>query len=209
MEPEFLLETAEFADVLNDIGEQVSSEFSEDEVQMVFLNEGFFRLLGYERIGTDLRSEFTVPSGQVDYITSGYADTIRDTKTTVYEFKNPEERLNRHEEQLFGYMTDTGATFGVLTNGIRFELYQRTPTTPEKKLGFRITDAGEGEASILVSLLGYLSMQEQNIKPLAEKTAKEVVESIPESLHIGFSEAGVELFADHLARYLKQEFQKQ
>ncbi|MCD2201592.1 hypothetical protein LPA44_17150 [Halobacterium sp. KA-4] len=209
MEPEFLLETAEFADVLNDIGEQVSSEFSEDEVQMVFLNEGFFRLLGYERIGTDLRSEFSVPSGQVDYITSGYADTIRDTKSIVYEFKNPEERLNRHEEQLFGYMDDTGAAFGVLTNGIRFELYQRTPTAPEKKLDFRITDAGEEEASILVLLLGYWSIQEQNIKPLAEKTAKEVVESIPESAHIGFSEAGVELFADHLARYLKQEFQKQ
>lgn len=113
MEPEFLLETDDFTETLNTIGEIVSEDFSEDEVQMVFLNEGYFQLLGYERVGTDLRSEYAVPSGLVDYITTGRGDTIRDTKTVVYEFKRPDKRLTPHEEQLAGYMEDTGAKFGV------------------------------------------------------------------------------------------------
>ncbi|MFA9501323.1 type I restriction enzyme HsdR N-terminal domain-containing protein [Natrinema thermotolerans] len=208
-DPEFLLETSEFTDVLNDIGAIVSRDFSEDEVQMVFLNEGYFQLLGYERVGTDLRSEYAVPSGYVDYITSGKGNTIRDTKTVVYEFKGPERTLENHLDQLNGYIDDTGAKFGVLTNGLQLQLYQNDPTGPKKILDFELEAATETEASAIVLFLGYWSIQEQNIKPVAEKTAKEVVDSIPEDLHIDFSEAGVELFAEHLARYLKREFEKE
>lgn len=209
MEPEIMLETAEFAAVLNEIGANVSEDFTEDEVQMVFLNEGYFRLLGYERIGTDLRSEVSVPSGIVDYVTSGYADTVRDTKTVVYEFKNPDRTLQRHTDQLFGYMSDTGALFGVLTNGVRFRLYEQTPTDPELLFDVALESVGETEASAFILSLGYWSIQEQNIKPVAETAAREVVDSLPESLHLEFSESGVELFADHLARYLKREFRNQ
>lgn len=208
-EPEFLLETTEFTDVLHEIGEIVSRDFSEDEVQMVFLNEGYFQLLGYERVGTDLRSEYAVPSGFVDYVTSGKGNAIRDTKTVVYEFKGPERTLENHVDQLNGYIDDTGATFGVLTNGLRFQLYQNDPTGPKKILDFELDAATETEASTIVLFLGYWSIREQNIKPVAEKTAKEVVDSIPEDLHIDFSEAGVELFAEHLARYLKREFRNE
>lgn len=208
MEPEFLLETDKFTETLKSIGEIITEDFSEDEVQMVFLNEGYFQLLGYERVGTDLRSEYSVPSGFVDYVTAGRGDTIRDTKTVVYEFKQPEERLNSHEKQLADYMEDTGAKFGVLTNGLKFWLYQQTPTNPEKLLDFELESAEDMHASGIILSLGYWSIEEQNLKPVAEKTAKEVVDRIPENLHLQFSEAGVELFAEHLARYLQQEFQE-
>lgn len=205
-EPEFMLETTEFVEVLNDIGEIVSEDFAEDEVQMVFLNEGYFQLLGYERVGTDLRSEYAVPSGFVDYITSGHANTIGDTKTVVYEFKGPQKSLKDHKEQLSGYVDDTGSDFGVLTNGKELMLYENTPTGLEKRLDFHLRAATETEASTIIMTLGYWSIEEQNIKPIAEKTANELVDSLPEEFHIDFSEAGVEMFAEHLARYLKQEF---
>ncbi len=208
MQPEFLLETEEFAETLNSIGEIVSEDFSEDEVQMVFLNEGYFQQLGYERVGTDLRSEYSVPNGVVDYITTGHGDTIRDMKTVVYEFKRPDKRLNPHEEQLAGYMKDTGAKFGVLTNGLKFWLYQQTPTNPERMLEFELESVDGGLASVIILYLGFWSVEEQNIKPVAQKTANEVVDRIPDDLHLQFSEAGVELFAEHLAHYLQQEFKK-
>jgi len=204
-EPEFLLETSEFTKVLKNIGELVSADFAEDEVQMIFLNEGYFHLLGYERVGKDLRSEYKVPSGFVDYITAGHGDTIRDTKTVVYEFKSPQRSLNEHREQLSGYVDDTGAKFGVLTNGQEFQLYQNGPTGLKKQLEFKLQAATETEASVIIMCLGYWSIEEQNVKPIAQETAKEVIESIPENLHIDFSEAGVENFANHLARYMKQE----
>lgn len=212
-EPEFLLETSEFTDILTDIGEIVSEDFSEDEVQMVFLNEGYFQRLGYERIGTDLRSEYPVKGGFVDYVTSGHADTIRDTNTVVYEFKNPQKQpLERYTDQLEDYMDNTkgvGAEYGVLTNGQTLQQYQRSPTGVEKLLDFEMESATEGEASAIILSLGYWSIEEQNLRPVAEKTAAEVAESIPEELHIGFSEAGIELFANHLIRYLKREFREE
>ena len=206
MEPEEMREIAELEQVLNDIGEAVTDDLSEDEVQMVFLNEGYFRMLGYERVGTDLRSEVGLPNGRADYITSGNGTAIRDAKTVVYEFKQPERSVTGHEEQLFRYMDDAGATFGVLTNGVQFDLYQETPVDPEKKIGFALADAGESEASALLLCLGYWSIQERNIKPVAEKTAKMAAESLPAELHLDFSEAGIELFAEHFFRYLKEEF---
>ncbi|WP_080505199.1 type I restriction enzyme HsdR N-terminal domain-containing protein [Halorubrum aethiopicum] len=206
--PEFLLETAEFTKTLNEIGKVVSDDFSEDEVQMVFLNEGYFQQLGYE-VGTTLRSECEVPSGYVDYITSGYGGTYRDTNTVVYEFKSPQRSLNRHISQLKKYMNDTGAKFGVLTNGLRYQLFEDKPSTPKKIRDFSLESATDTEASGIILFLGYWSIKEQNIRPVAEKAASEVVTLIPEEVHLKFSEEGIELFADHLARYLKQEFQNE
>ena len=159
------------------------------------------------RVGTDLRSEYSVPSGFIDYVTSGHGDTIRHIRTVVYEFKRSKERLNPHEQQLADYMKDTDAMYGVLTNGLKFSLYRQTPTNPEKLLDFELVSAENGHASSIILSLGYWSIEEQNLKPVAEKTAKEVVSLIPEDLHIQFSEAGVESFAKHLKRYLQQEFQ--
>lgn len=200
-----MLETERFKTLLRDIGKKVSLDFSEDEVQMVFLNKGYFRELGYE-VGKDLRSEFSLQDGsRIDYITTGKGNTVHDSNSVVYEFKQPKKNLGRYEEQLFDYMTATGSTFGVLTNGVRFCLYQTKPTKPIKTFDFQLHSATETEASTIILYLGYWSIQEQNIKPVAEATAEKAVEVIPEELHLDFSEAGIELFAKYLARYLSEE----
>lgn len=206
MEPEFFLETEQFAATLRSIGTQVTPELSEDETQMVFLNEGFFRQLGYDDIGSTLRSEYSVPSGRIDYVTTGHGQSIRDTKTVVYEFKKPSRRLEPHADQLFDYMADTGALFGVLTNGTRFRLYERAQPAPTERLDFPLEAASETEATTIVLCLGYWSVQEQNLKPVAERVAAEVASAVPENLHLEFSEAGLERFAEHFIDYLEREF---
>jgi hypothetical protein len=55
------------AQILNEIGSRVNREHSEREVELMFLNQGFFRSLGFENVGKNLRSEYSLPSQkQVD-----------------------------------------------------------------------------------------------------------------------------------------------
>jgi len=52
------------------ISSRVSDDMSEQDVENSFLNEDFFRILGYEGAGIDLRSEFTLPDDRrPDYVT--------------------------------------------------------------------------------------------------------------------------------------------
>lgn len=206
MEPEFFLETEEFAATLRSIGAQATSDLSEDETQLVFLNEGFFRQLGYDDIGSTLRSEYSIPSGRVDYVTTGHGQSIRDTKTVVYEFKTPSKRLEPHTDQLFDYMADTGALFGVLTNGTRFRVYERAQPEPTERLAVPLASATETDASAIILCLGYWSIREQNLKPVAERVAAEVASAVPDELHLEFSDAGRERFAEYLVEYLEREF---
>lgn len=173
---------------------------------MIFLNEGFFNQLRYNEIGTNLQSERSTGSGIADYITIRPGDDIRDSQTVVYEFKKPKKALTNHEQQLFEYMSDTAARFGVLSNGIGFQLYRQTPTSPELIKKFPLRRATDSEASLLIHSLGYWGVTEEEIRPMAEMVVKKVADEIPPQMRMDFSEATIELFSKHLGRYLKKEF---
>lgn len=205
------IEHEKLASLLNSIGDRVEDDHSEREIELMFLNQGFFRLLGYKDVGTTLRSEYTLPSGKkADFITSGKKDEIRDSQTVVYEFKSPGRKLTRHEEQLFGYMTEISAKYGVLTNGHRLRLYRNTPTGPEHlpQANLTLGKVTEGDASILIMPLGYLSIEERNIRAVAEHAAEEVVETIPPSLQLDYSEPQLDVFAEHFADYLRDKYRE-
>jgi hypothetical protein len=206
-----IVENDEFTKCLNSIGEQVEDEHSEREIELMFLNQGFFQILGYEDVGNTLRSEYTLPEGgKVDFVTSGESDQIRDSQTVIYEFKAPDRRLNRHKEQLFGYMDEIHAEYGVLTNGRHLSLYSKSPTGPklEDICPVELESATETEASVLIIPLGYLSIEERNIRSVAEYAAEEVVETIPPSLHLDYSEPQREVFANHFSEYLGEKYQE-
>ncbi|ELY96195.1 type i restriction-modification system methyltransferase subunit [Natrialba hulunbeirensis JCM 10989] len=208
---EEFVEHEKLASLLNSIGNQVEDDHSEREVELMFLNQGFFRLLGYEDVGTTLRSEYTLPSGKkADFITSGQKDEIRDSQTVVYEFKSPGRKLTRHEDQLFGYMTEISAEYGVLTNGQQLRLYQNTPTGPRlfPQAELILETVTEGEASMLIMPLGYLSIEERNIRTVAEHAAEEVVETISPNLQLDYSEPQLDVFADHFADYLRDKYRE-
>lgn len=116
---------------LDEIGSRVSNDMSERDVENLFLETGFYRALGYEGTGVDIRSEFTLPDDRrPDYIT---LDSNEDV-ISVYEFKTSGRDLTEHEDQLFHYVDELRADYGVLTNGEELRVYQREKHRPRKTL---------------------------------------------------------------------------
>jgi hypothetical protein len=116
---------------LDEVGSRVSTDMSERDIENLFLETGFYRALGYEGTGVDIRSEFTLPDDRrPDYIT---LDSNEDV-ISVYEFKTSGRDLAEHEDQLFHYVDELRADYGVLTNGEELRVYQRGENRPTKTL---------------------------------------------------------------------------
>jgi hypothetical protein len=108
-------------DTLHRIGERASDDMTERDVENLFLETEFYDALGYEGTGEDIRSEFTLPDQRrPDYLTLDSNERV----TAVYEFKTTDRDLGDHTDQLFGYMDDLRADYGVLTNGESLRLYR-------------------------------------------------------------------------------------
>ena len=71
------------------VSSRVDDDMSEQDVENAFLNEGFFRTLGYEGAGVDLRSEFTL--GRQKYTSAhrnGKAAITAPTEYTTRDFES-------------------------------------------------------------------------------------------------------------------------
>jgi hypothetical protein len=107
-------------EALQEIGRRTDDDMSERDVENLFLETGFYDILGYEGTGTDIRSEFSLPDrSRPDYLTLDATDAV----TAVYEFKEPTKDLADHTSQLFGYVAELDADYGVLTNGTEIHVY--------------------------------------------------------------------------------------
>lgn len=135
-------------DSLLGIAGRVNDGMSEKDVENAFLNEGFYSLLGYEGAGTDVRSELTLPDNKrPDYITLDSTESV----TAVYEFKRADRELALHTDQLFHYVNELKADYGVLTNGYELRLYQRG--SDASLLEISLAEATESHARDLDSAL--------------------------------------------------------
>ena len=113
---------SDFLDALHNIGGRINDEMSEKDVENAFLNEDFYTLLDYDGAGHDLRSEMTLPDNKrPDYLTLDDNESV----TAVYEFKSSGRDLDEHTDQLFHYVNELKADYGVLTNGEELRLYRR------------------------------------------------------------------------------------
>jgi hypothetical protein len=129
-----------FYDRLHAIADRVDDDMSERDVENVFLEKGFYRALDYAGTGTDLRSEFSLPDDRrPDLITLDTNERV----TAVYEFKTTGRDLPPHESQLFGYMDDLRAEYGVLTNGEELRLYRRGRNGPLSIVALEAITDGE------------------------------------------------------------------
>ena len=110
-----------FQKTLTEISSRMGEDMQEKDVENAFLNEGFYTKLGYKGAGYDLRSEFTLPDNRrPDYVTLDENESV----TAVYEFKTTGESLDPHEDQLFHYVDELKADYGVLTNGDEIRLFK-------------------------------------------------------------------------------------
>lgn len=125
-----MTDTSALQDALEEIASKVNKKMSERDVENLFLEQGFYDILGYEGTGVDIRSEFSLPDDRrPDVITLDSNEAV----TTVYEFKSPERDLQsrKHKKQLFGYMDDLRAEYGVLSNGELIRVYDNDKNVDE------------------------------------------------------------------------------
>jgi type I restriction-modification system DNA methylase subunit len=135
-------------DAFQTIAEKADEGMSERDVENLFLEHGFYDILGYEGTGVDIRSEFSLPDDRrPDVIALDSSEAV----TTVYEFKTTGRDLPPHETQLFGYMDDLRAEYGVLTNGQTIRVYQRGEKQSRQIL--TLDSVSETEVRNLVSTL--------------------------------------------------------
>ncbi|WP_135820790.1 Eco57I restriction-modification methylase domain-containing protein [Halostella litorea] len=141
-------DTAGFRDALHGIASRLHADMSETDVANAFLNEDFYGRLGYDGAGHDLRSEWTLPDDRrPDYVTLD----ANESATAVYEFKTTGRDLDPHDDQLFHYVDELKADYGVLTNGDELRLYRRDGRT--HLLTVALEDATEGDAADLEAAL--------------------------------------------------------
>ena len=135
-------------ETLSGISSRIGDDMQEKDVENAFLNEGFYSQLGYRGAGYDLRSEFTLPDNKrPDYVTLDENESV----TAVYEFKTSGRDLSPHEDQLFHYVDELKADYGVLTNGDEIRLYQGD--THSRMLAISSQDAPTSDVADLVSAL--------------------------------------------------------
>ncbi|MFC4359300.1 Eco57I restriction-modification methylase domain-containing protein [Halobium salinum] len=141
-------DTSAILDSLHGVAARLDDDMSEKDVENAFLNEDFYTLLGYKGAGTDLRSEFTLPDNRrPDYVTLDSNETV----TAVYEFKTTGRDLAPHEDQLFHYVDELKADYGVLTNGEELRLYRRENRA--RLLTISLEEATESDAADIGSAL--------------------------------------------------------
>lgn len=138
-------------DTLHDISNRISEDMSEAEVETTFLNEDFFEELGYEGAGYDLRSKWSLPDNRrPDFAT--YSENQK--AIAVYEFKEPEEELEDHRDQVEDYSNTLRANYAILTNGKELCILQRNRNN-HTKVGDPISlgEADEEDGQKMVTLL--------------------------------------------------------
>jgi len=133
---------------LQRISELTADDMSERDVENLFLEQGFYNILGYKGAGHDLRSEWTLPDDRrPDYVTLDSNESV----TAVYEFKTSGRNLDPHTEQLFHYVDTLAADYGVLTNGD--ELYLYKGGSHNIHLAVSLSEATESDARDLIGAL--------------------------------------------------------
>ncbi|WP_227354196.1 Eco57I restriction-modification methylase domain-containing protein [Haladaptatus salinisoli] len=143
-----MTQTSSVHNALHSIAARIGDDMSEKDVENAFMNENFYTLLGYSGAGHDLRSEWTLPDNRrPDYVTLDANEAV----TAIYEFKTSGHDLDAHTDQLFHYVDELKADYGVLTNGEKLQLYSRDGHT--EMLAISLEEATESHAADIVAAL--------------------------------------------------------
>ncbi len=104
---------------LNTLGE-VKDTFNEDDIERLFQN--VYLELGYTTVGRDILGKRKSKKSGIPDVRLLNTD---DSPQVIVELKKPAENLSDHENQLFAYMRDLKAPYGLLSNGKALWFYER------------------------------------------------------------------------------------
>jgi methylase of polypeptide subunit release factors len=93
---------------------------NEDDIERLF--QEVYVALGYMQVGQDILGKRGSKSGIPDVRLLNSDESVQ----VVVELKKPTEDLAEHEDQLFRYVRDLRARYGLLSNGKDVWLYKRT-----------------------------------------------------------------------------------
>jgi cellulose biosynthesis protein BcsQ len=97
----------------------ISSRSSEADLEKKFIIP-LLRLLGYDR--QDWRSQVSINNLKLDFLIHPPTAIVRHPPFLVIEVKAPSYKINHHVWQINGYLRESKAVFGLLTNGYHFKL---------------------------------------------------------------------------------------
>lgn len=95
------------------------SNMNEDDIERLFGE--VYIALGYTQVAKDILGKRKGRSGIPDVRLLNSDESIQ----VVVELKKPDEDLADHEDQLFRYVRDLKARYGLLSNGVDVWLYKR------------------------------------------------------------------------------------
>ncbi len=143
--------TQRFQELLRQLGKRCleNGDLDEREAVNLFVEQGFFTLLGYGTIGKDVRLERRIGQGRADVILRGATGR----PICIIEFKRPNTDLAAHTPQLEEYVKELLPEYAALTDGIEFWLYRRHRETLEELERFRLADVSISQANHLYQIL--------------------------------------------------------
>lgn len=104
--------------------ETLKDSLNTEEATKTALIMPFFQLLGYDVFNPlEFTPEFTADYGIKKGEKVDYAIIQDGNPVILIECKSVNEKLNKHDSQLFRYFATTTSKFGVLTNGIEYKFY--------------------------------------------------------------------------------------
>lgn len=104
--------------------EQLRDTLETEEATKTSLIMPFFQALGYDVFNPfEFVPEYTADVGIKKGEKVDYAIVINDELQILIEVKAINEKLTKHDSQLFRYFTTTSAKFSILTNGQKYEFY--------------------------------------------------------------------------------------
>jgi len=114
-------EADELRRIAHSLSEAASAgHLDERELVTLFFQEGFFSVLGYGRVGEDIRLEQRTLKGRVDVTLRAFAAR----PVAVLEFKAPNVSLAGFIDQLSSYTAEVFPEVGILTNGTDLWLFR-------------------------------------------------------------------------------------
>lgn len=117
---DFEVKIKELASRILDVKDKLNTE----EATKTSLIMPFFQILGYDVFNpSEFTPEYTADVGIKKGEKVDYAIFLNDTLKILIEAKSVNEKLEKHDSQLFRYFGTTKARFAILTNGIIYRFF--------------------------------------------------------------------------------------
>lgn len=206
--------------------ESLKSSITTEEATKTAIVMPFFQSLGYDVFNPlEFSPEFTADVGIKKGEKVDYAILQNNEPIILIECKSINEKLTKHDSQLFRYFGTTNAKFGILTNGIEYKFYtdleetNKMDTTPF--FTFNILELRDNQFQEIskfkkeyfdidniastASELKYLSALKEYLSEQFETPNEDFVRYLVHQIYVGVkTKNAIEKFTPIIAKGLKQ-----